>query len=203
VSGSGGEGRYVRAVEAAWSKLRERPVVLSPRDFELVDGWRRRGIPLSVVLEVLEDRAKRRGAGGGRSLAHLVPAIEEAWMAVSAGRAVRAIAPSGRTDTGPRAVWGATLARLPDDSQLKTLLEQLVAEAETGVGADVLDARLDEALPALVPAELRVRVEHESALALASFRTRMRREEFARTSARALADRLRTALSLPRLPSGG
>ena len=203
MSDKGGEGRYVRAVEAAWSKLRERPIVLSPRDFEIVDGWRRRGIPLAVVLEVFDHRAKRRGFGGGRSLTFLASSIEAAWEAVAAGRAVHAIARSDPRMTRPGSTWNATRDRLPDGAPLKSLLTQLAEEAASGTSPDVLNARLDEALPRLAPEDLVTRAEHETAVALEAFRTRMSREEFERTRARALTDRLREALSLARLPSAG
>ena len=71
------ESAYTRAVESAWSRLRGRPVVLSPRDFELVASWRRSGVPLSVVLEILDHEARRRG-GNPRSLGSVGPAVREA-----------------------------------------------------------------------------------------------------------------------------
>ena len=46
-------GSYARALAEALSRLRERPTVLSPRDWSLVSEWYSRGIPLGLVLDVL------------------------------------------------------------------------------------------------------------------------------------------------------
>lgn len=197
---SAGDGGYVRAVEAAWSRLRGRPVVLSPRDFEIVDGWRRRGIPLTVVLEVFEQRAKR-SRGGGRSLAWMSGSIEDAWETVRGGRAARAT-PEARMPGGT-AAWAQAIAALPHGSPLRAFLSGLAQDAAAGVCADILDARLDAELPELVSREDRVRAESATDAALAPFRSRMPPHELARTRARAIADRLRATLSLPRLSSSG
>jgi hypothetical protein len=198
VSGPGDERRYVRSVEDAWARLRARPTVLSPRDFEIVDGWRRRGIPVGVVLEVLDHQAKRRTSGGRRSLAFLATAVEEAWSAVSGGRSATA-APATSAGPGVGDAWRAAAVRAAAGTPLHSLLVELQSEAEAGTAAAELDRRLDEALPGVVPPEILARAERETAAALASFRSRMSEDEFARTSSRARADRLRAALSLPRI----
>ena len=73
---------YARELERALSRIRERPVVLSPRDWEMVLDWHAREIPLGVILETLEEagaRARKRGSAGPRSLSYLASAVEEAW----------------------------------------------------------------------------------------------------------------------------
>jgi hypothetical protein len=198
VTAGGDERRYFRAVEEAWSRLRARPTVLSPRDFEIVDGWRRRGIPLGVVLEVFDHAAKRRVAVGRRSLAYLASAVEEAWATVAGGRATSAVEPRPAAPSRPLPPRGVAAG-----TPLDALLRRLREEADAGVAPAVLDERLDEALPRLAPPEMVARAERETAEALASFRSRMRADEFAKTFSRARADRLRAELSLPRSTRGG
>jgi len=134
-------------------------------------------------------------------LALVAPSVEEAWAAVAAGRTAVAIAPSNAADARGAATWADALQRLPDGAPLKRLLAHLLGEAASGIPTDTLDARLDEALPRLVPPEMAAHALRETELALAEFKTRMRPEEFEKTFARALADRLRDALYLPRLRS--
>jgi hypothetical protein len=202
VTNPGDERRYLRAVEDAWARLRARPTVLSPRDFEIVDGWRRRGISLGVVLEVLDHQAKRKTSGGRRSLAYLSTAVEEAWAAVSGGRSATAVSPPPR-DPSAGETWRSAASRTTAGTPLHALLLRLQADAENGTAASELDRRLDAALPSVAPPEIVARAERETAAALASFRSRMREEEFAKTLSRARADRLRAALSLPRSTSTG
>ncbi len=40
-----GTAGYARAIERLWSELLERPIVLSPRDWNLIGQWYDRGIP--------------------------------------------------------------------------------------------------------------------------------------------------------------
>lgn len=199
MSRAGDEKSYVRAVEAAWSKINGRPVVVSPRDFEAVDAWRRRGIPLSLVLEVLSSDAKRRSRGSSKALTSLSHAVNEAWLAVAAGRSASPSVEVAPSRAEARREWEDALARSPVGTPLRTLLERLLADEARGAAVAALDATLDEELPAAAPVEIRDRAEEETARALAAFRGRMSDEEFQATFARALADRLRAALALPRL----
>ena len=66
---------YARALEAALSRLNDRPVVFSERDWELATRWHRRGIPLGAVLEALESRRNRPP----RNLGAISRAVEEQW----------------------------------------------------------------------------------------------------------------------------
>jgi hypothetical protein len=99
---------YVRAVEERFRSLRERPLILSPEDLARVVGWHRRGLPLFLVLDTLEDvfreAAERRPPRRPRSLAYCEPAIEEAertWREALVGRrAEPAPAADGRALAG-------------------------------------------------------------------------------------------------------
>lgn len=194
------DGRsYVRAIEAAWSRFSARPTVLSPREFELVEGWRRRGVPLAVVLEVLEHQARRGGGRRPRSLAYLTPAVEQAWAAVAVGRAADASPPPPFAPRSARERWSEAFGRAPQGTPLHALLARLLERSDAGDDPGSLDEALDAALADAVPAELRERCDRETSAALAPFRERMTAEEFRRTCRRGRDDRLREALGLPRL----
>jgi len=87
------EVEFVRAVEERFRALRERPLILSPEDLARVVAWHRRGLPLFLVIDTLEDvfreAAERRPPRRPRSLAYCEPAIEEAerdWREALVGR---------------------------------------------------------------------------------------------------------------------
>ena len=199
MSPAGDERRYVRAVERAWSKLLERPVVISPREFEAVDAWRRRGIPLPVVLEVLAEFGKRHRGKAPKTLTTLTRAVDEAWSAVAAGRAAPGVA-EGRPQR-PEALraWEDARGRSGEGTPLHALLTRLLADALRGEAGPTLDAALDASLPGAVPEEMLARAAGQAERALGGFRRRMSDDEFRKTFARALADGLRESLGLPRL----
>jgi hypothetical protein len=199
VSSSGDERHYVRAVEAAWSKRLGRPGVVSPREFEVIDTWRRRGIPLAVVLEAIRDFGTRRSGRAPRSLSALAHAVHEAWAAVASGRSAPPVADARPERSDARRAWQEALARCAENTPLHTLLSSVLSEEANGVAPDALDAALDASLPAAAPVELVGRVTDETARALGGFGERMTSGEFQKTFSRALADRLRAELGLPRL----
>ena len=196
---AGDERRYVRAVESAWFKVLGRTAVVSPREFETIDAWRRRGIPLSVVLEAIESAGKRRSGRTPRSLTALSQAIADAWAVVSAGRATPGISEALPARADARRAWEEALARSPERGRLRALLTTLLAGQARGDSAEALDAALDAALVEAVPEPERRHANDETARALLSFRGRMSEDEFRKMFARALVDRLRSRLALPRL----
>jgi len=198
VSHAGDERRYIRAVEAAWSRIQGRPAVVSPREFEVIDAWRRRGIPLAVVLEVLEAAGKRRSGRAPRALTALAPAVLDAWGVVAAGRAAPRVTEALPARSDAQRAWEKALAGCAESAPLRALLARLLAEEARGGAAAALDSALDEALPGAVPRETLARATAETVHALEEFRRRMSEEEFRKLFARALADRLRSALALPR-----
>jgi hypothetical protein len=199
VSQGGDERRYVRAVEAAWSKLLGRQAVVSPREFETIDAWRRRGIPLTVVLEVIANTGKRRSGRGPQALTALAHGVSEAWKVVAAGRAAPHDSDALPARSDARRAWEEALARCPETGRLRTLLASLLAEEARGGAPEAVDAALDSSLSGAVSEETLVRATEETARALEEFRGRMNEEEFRKTFSRALADRLRRDLALPRL----
>ena len=197
------ESAYARAVESAWSRLRGRPVVLSPREFELVAGWRRAGVPLSVVLEVLDHEARRRG-GNPRSLGAVAPAVREAALAVAAGRTASVRPHPGSSAEAAPAIerWRSALAEAAH-APLRDLLEHLLREATAGAPPHALDATLDRELPRRAPHALVHTASEEARRSLEPFRTRMDRTEHERAMTRAVVDRLRQTLDLPRAALSG
>ena len=193
------ERRYIRAVEAAWSKVLGRPAVVSPREFEAIDAWRRRGIPLTVVIEVIADAGKRRAGGSGKALTGLTRAVEEAWSVVAAGRATPEAAGVLPARSDARHAWQACLDGCPEGAPLRALLVTLLAQEAAGASGPALDDALDLALPETVPADTLGKATEDTERALRSFRGRMSDEEFKATFSRALSDRLRATLGLPRL----
>lgn len=79
------EADFARAVEQTFQRLRERPSLLSPEDFQRVLRWHRTGIPLGLVLTTMKVVFQRAASSRPRrrpsSLAYCEGAIEEAWEA--------------------------------------------------------------------------------------------------------------------------
>ena len=190
--------RYLRAVEGAWAKLAGRPVVVSPREFETIDGWRRRGIPLAIVLEALKAAGSRRSGRPPRSLTALTHAVEDGFAVVAEGRIETAVGAPVPARSDARLAWESALSRCAADSPLGALLAKLLAEEAEGRESAALDASLDASLPtAVTEAQLAVARE-ETRNRLAEFRSRMSDEEFRTTFDRAHIERLRMMLALPR-----
>lgn len=199
MSQAGEDRRYIRAVESAWSKLLGRPAVVSPREFEAIDSWRRRGVPLSIVIEVIGDAGKRRSAHPPKALTSLSRAVDEAWSVVAAGRTA-GLAPTGAPGPPPAvAAWEKVRTDHAEGEAIHELLAKLLADLASGTPADELDRRLDSGLPDAVAERTLADAREETRRALDSFRSRMNPDEFRATMARALADRLRAVLGLPRL----
>ncbi len=199
MSPAGAERRYVRAVERAWSELLGRPAVVSPREFEAIDAWRRRGIPLAVVLEVLDAFGKRHVGKAPKALTALTRAVFEAWSVVAAGRAAPSVTDARPQRAEALRAWEDALGRSGEGTPLHALLTRSLAEVVRGEAGPIVDAVLDASLPGAVPEEMLARATGQTRSALEEFRGRMSDDEFRKMLARALADRLRETLGLPRL----
>ncbi len=78
------EAEYFRSIEERFCALRGASRLLSPRDWHLIAGWWAEGIPLSLVLESLEDvflnrRQRDVEADQVNSLAYLKPELLRRW----------------------------------------------------------------------------------------------------------------------------
>jgi hypothetical protein len=193
---------YARSVQEALERWCGGPTVLSPRDWALVDRWFRRGIPLALVLECLEDDARRprrsRRPAGSR-LAHLAARIEEAGSVVAAGlRAPLAVA-AGPSTEGARDAWRAARDRASPASALRALLNRLLAGMERGTENAALDAELEAGLLDAVGPERVQAVGLAVDLDLAPFSGAWSEDTLERTRRSAIVERLRREIGLPRL----
>jgi hypothetical protein len=186
-------------VERAWSALLGRPAVVSPREFEAIDGWRRRGVPLAVVLEVIGVFGKRRSGRAPKALTALSRAVDEAFAVVAAGRAGPSLADARPLRSDALRAWKEVLDRYREGAPLQVLLTRLLSDAAKGVSAHDIDAMLDASLAGAMPDDMLAIATEGTERALHGFRRRMSEEEFRKTFARALADRLRATLGLPRV----
>ncbi len=76
--------QYFRRVEQHFGQRRGGPLVLSPKDWRLLETWHEKGIPLSVVLRGINNAFDRFLASGPRpdrinSLRYCEQEIEAAW----------------------------------------------------------------------------------------------------------------------------
>lgn len=182
--------------------------MLSPRDWDLVASWHSRGIPIGVVLEALESGAergrRRRRSSAALSFSRVVPLVEEAWNVILAGRASPIVAVDA-ADPSPasRRRWQEALDGSERGSPLALILSELLELLDAGADPGTMDRRLDAALVEVVPEEIRSEIDRQVAADLAPYRSRMDGPAFVVTRARAVADRLRNRLRLPRLARGG
>ena len=196
--GSSRPDAYARAIERAWSRILDRPVVLSPKDWALISDWHARAIPLPLVLESMRHAAERPGGRSApRNLGYIAPAVEEAWQVVLDGRRASS-APLPRPQSAdPDKAWRARIETEGVDSTLGRLLGDLLKAYESGETPEAVDLRLNERLEASVSTEFRgaacVQIDAE----LAPFVERMDGAIFDRTRQAAIVDRLRRALNLP------
>jgi hypothetical protein len=200
-------GKYVRAVERWWSELCERPSILSPREWTLVERWHQREIPLQVIREAIEaaaERLRKPGAAAPKSLAYLAPAVEESWRVVLEGRiAPPTDVPRGESAARGIAAWRSAASAAGSSSPLGGLLETLLALLEEGAAAEEAEQRLEGAILEAAPAEERAAVRGEIETELAPYRRRMSAEEYESTLRKASVRRLRIRLKLPGLDPPG
>ena len=195
--------RFVRAIESAWMALAGRPVVVSPRDFEMLAGWHRRGIPLRVVLAAIEEWGRTHRGRPPGSLRAFAPAIEAAWEAVRSGRAAAAAPSVAVRGQNPIAAWERARSA-PAPQALRALLDRAIAAARGGEEPAAVDAAVDRGLPQAAPQAAVAAADGATTEALAPFRSRMSPDAYRSTWERARADRLRDALGVPRLaPAAG
>jgi hypothetical protein len=82
---------YFARVEEHFGQRRGGPLVLSPGDWQILEAWQRRGIPLAVVLRGINQAFDRFRASGPRpdrinSLRYCEQEVEAAWEEHRAAR---------------------------------------------------------------------------------------------------------------------
>jgi hypothetical protein len=193
--------RYFRAIEEAFIRLRGAPLLLSPEDWRQADEWRRREVPLELVLATLEQvfarRAERGAADRIQSLRYCASAVETAWQEVAA------LTAAGRRREPPAVDVAARLEALaaslpPAQTDLASRVRGLsgtTSEVERELA--VLDEEMMAAAAAQVAAEERRELERRTAAALAALSGRIEADELVDARARLLRQALRRARGLP------
>jgi len=195
--------RFARTIERRWSELLGEAVVLSRRDWACIGAWHARGVPLGLVLELMQQACEqRRGRGRPPRLSSLHAAVEQTWSVVVEGRRRAPAVDEGQAAAGVEA-WRHALRDLPADAALAALLGDLLDRLERGEAPENLDAELDERLAVAVPPGESEAVEREVAAELAPYRSRIDAALLERTFRRAVAVRLRRRYDLPRLAQRG
>ena len=193
--------RYFRAIEETFIRLRGSPLLLSPEDWQQADDWRRRGVPLELVLatleQVFERRAERGAAGKIHSLRYCAPAVETAWQEVEA------LTAGGRRRDAPPVDVGARLTALaaalpPGHSEVAERVRSLTGSSgEVERALAVLDVERMAAVLAGLGAEERQALEKRTAAALEALAGRIDADELAEARDRLLRQALRRARGLP------
>jgi len=143
---------YYRAVEDHFAALRGSPFLFSPKDFALLRGWWRDGVPLAAVLAGVGEaweRRRERGADPISSLTYCRHAVRRHAVRLTAAR-VGTAGPGPVVDVG--AVLTSLAARVNDVADrwrrcppVETILRDL-ARAVASLPPDGEPGALDEAL---------------------------------------------------------
>jgi hypothetical protein len=193
---------YAREIEARWSRLLDRPVVLSPKDWVLISDWHARGIPLQIIDEsILAAGERKRRSTAPRGLAYIAPSVEEAWRVVLEGRLTptHSTATPGQLARSPIDLWRGRMREEPSGSRLRGLLKALLAAHEAGEIAETLEERFERALPDCVDGAWRRNIEERVDRELAPFLERMDQATLEETRRSAVLSRMRDELGLPSL----
>jgi hypothetical protein len=192
--------RFAREIEARWSTLLERPVILGERDWQLISDWHERGIPLGLVSEAMEALGEKlaRRRRKPRNLGALAPLVEEAWQTVREGR-IDDSAPSSDAPASPAQAWRRCADSLALDAPLKNLVETLLAELGAGADPGTCDQTLDRKLPGLLAPSLLEELTTAVEANLADFRPRWTADVWKASVERALISAARRRLNLPYL----
>ncbi len=101
---------YFRAIEEIFARHRAVPLLLSPADWKVAQGWFEAEVPFDLIdrvfAEVLGRRQERGAKGRVSSLRYFAPAVEAAWQEI------RDLAAIGETMPAPALDLPARLAAL-------------------------------------------------------------------------------------------
>jgi len=185
---------YARRLLAEWERLSGRAVVLSEREWELMCDWHTRGVPAPLIEETMAEVVARRRTTP-RSLTFIAQAVEESWRAVVDGRT----APAAERGRRPVEHWRRVAGDAATSAELGARIAALLDELDRGAAPAELDRRLDETIVGLVDPETLRAAEEAVDRRLAGFAGRLDPETLAMTRRRAVVERLRASLGLPRL----
>lgn len=84
IDSSAGDHAYFQAIEERFVQLRGAPLLLSPADWQLARRWHESGIPLTLILDTLDQvfaqRTESGATGRVQGLRYCAPAVEAAWQ---------------------------------------------------------------------------------------------------------------------------
>lgn len=200
---------FFHAIETTFILQRGAPLLLSPSDYRVIQGWHRDGVPLDLVLreveEFFERRRQRDDPRQVTSLRQCRPKVDAAW------RSLRELTAPGRreTEAEPLAVasrLGALVRALPQGLPGGAALAEAIAALADLADPRVVEERLAElgeqavegVLAGLRPAE-REALEAQVDRTLAALAGRVPAEEAARARQRLLRQRARREAKLPTL----
>lgn len=175
-------GRYARQIEAAWIELQGRAVVLSPRDWDRVEDWFQRGVPLPLILETIaEARHRLRGVPRPPSrLSYIADGVEDSWAAMVDGRRR---AESLSADTAPQPVrwrerWQRRLDEEPTKPDVRQRIEKNLSCTPENADESVFRRGLAEDLAALLESRELETLEENANQRLEPHRQRLSAGEF-------------------------
>lgn len=194
---------YFQSLESAFLRLRGKSTLLSAADWQVAQGWHRAGIPVEVVVQVMETlfaRARERRRRTISSLGYFRAAVESAWeevAALSAGGRRERLEPI-RVEERLRRLADALGAELPDRERWQRAIEEISGDVQEAEGrlAELdrrLLAELAEALPADERASQRAAVDR----ALDGLRARLPAAEIEAAAAHLRARMLRQRYGIP------
>ncbi len=123
---------YFRAIEEEFVRRRGAPMLLSPRDWSLIEAWRGGGVPLRLVLQGIAnvfDSFESRTPGSRRinSLAYCRQEVETLFQLYRTLRAAEAGAPADGSGEPPGRIMARHLGRLA-----RRLKEAMAVASEAG-----------------------------------------------------------------------
>ena len=204
---------YFEKIEEEFIRLRGAPLLLSPADWRLADGWRQEGVPLFLVLEsirlVFERRAERQATSPAAqqrrvgSLRYCRAAVEKAWAEYRelGGAAVRLSRPAS-TDVPARlqALADAIPATVVDSGNWRRRLLALQGPAPAVEERLVdLDRELVDGAFKLLPPSERETLTAEAEAALGRMAGRLDPDRLADLRLRMIRRMVRERLGLPLL----
>lgn len=194
---------YFRVLEEEFLRLRGKATLLSAADWQVAQGWHRAGIPIEIVVQVMEAlfaRAREKRKRTISSLSYFKAAVESAWEEVeslSAGGRKERLEPF-RVDERLRRLAGSLGAALPGRERWAAAIEALhgeLDEVEKALGE--LDRTLLAELAAALPESERRAQDSEAEGALAAVAKRLPPEELDRARAHLRGRLLRERFGVP------
>ncbi|HEV7671538.1 MAG TPA: hypothetical protein VGS22_23715 [Thermoanaerobaculia bacterium] len=112
---------YFRAIEEIFARHRGVPLLLSPADWKVAQGWFEAEVPFDLIdrvfAEVLGRRQERGAKGRVSSLRYFAPAVEAAWQEIRDLTAIGETLPAPALDVPARlAALGAALGRVGSET---------------------------------------------------------------------------------------